>query len=356
MSKSNNNKNVRGKKQVNLFLNEVRENLPEWLKEKKEDIEVLEELESHIWDKADAIADQQNTQITEEIVSEAIDSMGTPKAIAQAYKKRGTPKYYITEELWPYYTKTLGIVSVILFALNFLGAIFRIGEGGLQIWFDLIFGAWSAIIMGAVVVTGIFVALSMEGYLPEDLKEIIDYEEEVSKWKDERAKKQKKAKKVDPPFSRGDVIADGIFTIILGVLLLVQPFESINLFLGETMLEWLRLVSIFTLGEGVMSLNRSFRRMEQIRWHQGLIAAKTFIGVAAVLILIWDLPAALLSIEWLAGHSESIAVFGITVRTIIEYVPQIGLFFMGIDIIETIVRIVRLPRKYEKYMTQKATN
>ena len=88
-------------KLINEFLKDVKTKLPEWLKDKKEHKEILAELEDHIWSKAEELSE--TSRPTLETVQIAIDHMGTPESIAKEYKRRGTPKFYITEELWPYY-------------------------------------------------------------------------------------------------------------------------------------------------------------------------------------------------------------------------------------------------------------
>ena len=88
---------------IKEYLKEVEKRLPEWLKDKKEHKEVLAELEDHIWSKAEELSGM--GQPTIETVQMAISHMGKPETIAKEYKRRGTPKYYITEEMWPSYLK-----------------------------------------------------------------------------------------------------------------------------------------------------------------------------------------------------------------------------------------------------------
>ena len=96
---------------VKDFLRNVKAKLPDWLKEKKEHKEILAELEEHIWNKAEELSE--TGQPTLNTVQVAIDHMGTPENIAKEYKRRGTPKFYITEEMWPLYKKVLLIVFLV---------------------------------------------------------------------------------------------------------------------------------------------------------------------------------------------------------------------------------------------------
>ena len=106
---------------IDEYLKKVKKALPDWLKEKKEHKEILADLSEHIWQKANELSDK--GQATEMSVREAINRMGTPQAIAKEYKRRGEPKVYITKEMWPLYTKVLGIVFVVIIALTVFGSV-----------------------------------------------------------------------------------------------------------------------------------------------------------------------------------------------------------------------------------------
>ena len=49
--------------------------------------EVAQELKTHILDSADAIANERNLEVDEEIIAEAISRMGTPEKLAKLYPK-----------------------------------------------------------------------------------------------------------------------------------------------------------------------------------------------------------------------------------------------------------------------------
>jgi len=156
---------------VREYIKEVEKRLPEWLKNKKEHKEILADLEEHLWSKA---AELSETGQPDEIsVKLAIEHMGTPQNIAKEYKRRGEPKYYITKELWPYYTRALGGVFAVIVTLVVIGLIvsFFTGNGSFESLIGgLITGIQSGLLISFAIVTIIFVALSHEGNFPEDFK------------------------------------------------------------------------------------------------------------------------------------------------------------------------------------------
>ncbi len=154
---------------IHDFVKKVEEKLPTWLKEKRGELKsVLAELEEHIWDKATELGKGNPDAGT---VQAAIAEMGTPSAIAREYKRRGTPKVFITEELWPSYTRTLLAVILVVVSINLVS--FFIEGFATASWvqalenFD---GIYSGVLLAFVIVSLVFVGLSMQGWLPEDFK------------------------------------------------------------------------------------------------------------------------------------------------------------------------------------------
>jgi len=89
---------------INNYLTQVYKKLPEWLKLKKEEVDkILGDLEAQILSEARNIGDGQEPTAVE--IQQALLQMSTPESIARLYKLRGTPKLYITEELFDFYIK-----------------------------------------------------------------------------------------------------------------------------------------------------------------------------------------------------------------------------------------------------------
>jgi hypothetical protein len=172
MSNENNNydnDSDRRKELIKAFLDDVERKLPFWLKDEKENIsDILEELETHIWDRATELAEGGDP--SEEQIELVIDQMGSPSKIAGEYKRRGKPKYFITEELFPIYTKILIIVGAVLVGFNFIGMLFSIiGATTARAVFGGFFqGIFVSFAIALILITLQFIYLSKEGYLPED--------------------------------------------------------------------------------------------------------------------------------------------------------------------------------------------
>ena len=171
MSNENNNyDNDSDKRQelIKIFLDDVERKLPFWLKDEKDNIaDILEELETHIWDRATELAE--GGEPSEEQIELVIEQMGSPGKIAGEYKRRGKPKFYITEELFPLYQRILIIAAAVLAGFNFLGMLFSIGSKYPRHLFgDFFQGIFISFAIALILITIQFVLLSREGYLPED--------------------------------------------------------------------------------------------------------------------------------------------------------------------------------------------
>ncbi|MHA2238818.1 MAG: HAAS signaling domain-containing protein, partial [Candidatus Hodarchaeales archaeon] len=156
-------------KLVDNFLKKIEKHLPEWLKSNKDKLEdVLLEIKSHIWDSAQEIAG--SDAINSENIRAAINRLGNPKEIARSYKKRGTPRYFISEELWSIFTKAIISVTAIIFLVILIVQVVLIEPNNLlQAFINGLTTSYPIIITVIVIIIAIFVGLSYEGYFPKDL-------------------------------------------------------------------------------------------------------------------------------------------------------------------------------------------
>ena len=242
---------------IKEYLDEVTKKLPIWLKtDVKELKDFRSELEDHIWDKATELAEGKEPEAWH--VREAIGIMGSPRRITREYRRRGKPKFYITEELWPLYYKSLIVVGAIVLFANLVSMAFEIGNAAAgQIAAGFFESIFEGFVVGFVAVSLMFVQLSMHGFLPEDFKKLAEPRKEVVKVKEHKKPKEPKPKKIIP--SQTELIINGIMGFTFGFTLIFFPFarfvdyyafDMVNLIL------WLRYFGGIIVLSGLIAFSR----------------------------------------------------------------------------------------------------
>jgi len=338
----------RAKGIVKDYLKQVKEKLPEWMKEKKEHKDVLIELEGHIWDKAEEFSEEGT--INEQSVRLAIAHLGTPKEIARQYKQRGTPKVYITEELWPYYKQALKFASVILIAIYVFFVVLNIILGRPMQAFEF-FNIFTTLLAVFAIITLIFTGLSMEGYLPEDFTSSTTQEKRRKK----REKALQKGLPVDPStgepikpiVKREDKIPGGIIGIIFAVLFITQPFLEINALLHPEFLSLLRLAGIFMLIDSSITLTRGILGPKEITAQQITLIAMAILKFASLWLFFLFLsnPEIFTIIYWTEETGLESVLLG---EQYYDAYQNIWILIMFIQVISAIYDIFKAG-KFEKY-------
>ena len=200
-------------KLVKDFLQEIKKHLPDWLKSNDDKVEdILLDISAHIWDSAQEIAGSEDPDPFS--MQKAIDRLGKPKEIAYSYKARGTPKYFVSEELWPIYTKVLwGIIGVIFAIVVIAQVVLFEPNNLLQALTNSFTLSVSSISIFIVIVTAIFVGLSHEGYLPDDLG----------------ANDETRESQLDF-YKPNEFLFNGLLGTLFGVFIIIMPLDMINLF------------------------------------------------------------------------------------------------------------------------------
>ncbi|TFG03977.1 MAG: hypothetical protein EU542_00245 [Promethearchaeota archaeon] len=275
---------------IKEYLKEVKKALPEWLKEKKEHKEILIDLEDHLREKARELS---NTgEITLKSTYEAIEHMGTPKAIAKEYKRRGTPYVYITKEMWPLYLRVLTVVFAVVIILNvvamFINIIFE-NPSIEQIFGNLISGIQLGILISFAVISIIFVLLSMEGYFPEDFKSKKELEKEkvlMRKVQEDGYPISKKTGKPLKPFIKPleEIIGGGI-GLIAGVFFITQPI-FVGL-LDPLFSILIRIFGILLTIEGSLDISRGIIGNYKPSTHQIIHGVKIILKFAGIPLIIF---------------------------------------------------------------------
>jgi len=332
---------------VREYIKEVEKNLPEWLKNKKEHKEILADLEEHLWSKAEELSE--TGEPDEKSVMLAIEHMGTPQNIAKEYKRRGEPKYYITKELAPSYIKALSTVFGIIVALVIIGLIvsFFTGDSSFETLIGGLFtGIQTGLLLSFTIVTIVFVALSMEGYFPEDFK---------SK-KEQKLMKQLREQEIEEgvpvsqtlkqplkPFIKpaGEIVGGGI-ALFFGIVLLSQPFPTYMFFPDFLMI--LRIFGLITMLEGSLDISRGIIGNRRPKTHQVLHALiiPLKLSVIPLIVILMNRP------EIFPFFSEPWIHVGIPIEFYDEYraIFSVIIAIISLTTIENIYNIIKI-QKYK---------
>ncbi|MBY9001048.1 MAG: hypothetical protein KGD64_09050 [Candidatus Heimdallarchaeota archaeon] len=340
---------------IKEFKDEVIKKLPIWIKTNvEEQKDVLEELESHIWDKAEELA--QGGTITSMQVREAIALMGSPREIAKEYRRRGTPKFYITEELFPWYYKSVIIITSVIIFGNLLTMAFSFGGENTagQVVGEFFTGTASGIVFGFVGISLLFIQLSMNGFLPEDLKKMAEQKGTLG-IKAEKAdlelakverRAEKKAKRKGLLDSQASYIFMGILAITGGFFLLLYPIATLPAIvdyvepeLAESFVQWLRLIGALILAQGVFRFGQALSG-KNLRGHQVMMVlhiAASCLFIPLVLQLQYNPDIIITTLQNIFSYhpAEKILLY----VTIGSWVFAVGHLFGAIDELRKLIQL-----------------
>lgn len=339
---------------VKEYLDRVKEKLPGWLRDKKKELkDVLAELEEHLWDKA---AELGQGEITVDSVRQATVELGAPQKIAREYKRRGTPKVWISEELWPTYLSIVKVVLAIVLAVNVIGYVLEgLTSGDWLAALGAFNGLWTGLLAAFAIVSIIFVALSMEGYFPEDFKS----ERELRKEREKaRAKVRADARerpldggeipKEDRMVKVGETLVGGFFGIFFLLLLL-----SARGFFPADFFAWLVPVCIIGLLDSGLDIARALlgNHPSTIRSHQGLLVMKVVLGLVAIpfVVVLFQNPEIVPWFAWAEGDGV-LTVVPFPTEHLVWLRLVVGLAVLGTiaGAISNLYRAVTLKQKYGK--------
>ncbi|TFG18583.1 MAG: hypothetical protein EU530_08895 [Promethearchaeota archaeon] len=344
---------------IQEFLKNVKSKLPGWLKDNKSELkDVMSELESHIWEKSEAIAAGQEVQNYH--VRQAVQDMGNPRDIAAEYKKRGTPKLWISQELFSAYVKTFGIVVAVIVGVNLISVIVDAVTNGPS-WDLLSYldGIWSSALGAFLIVTVIFVALSVEGYLPEDFKKSggkyqlkstrPEKEDKVEGM--ERKWQEKRPKQVKPPLRRGELLAGGIITLLIGIAMFAEVWVYFPLVedIGPQLTYYIRLMGVFTMIGGIINLMQSMMDLTNYTGQRILMGLHTIVDLASIPFTIRLLTQAVLTVPSIAAFEIANPELFASIALGFNVVTWISVVGTVIGSISNIYKIITLRMKFEEY-------
>ncbi|MHA1509570.1 MAG: hypothetical protein ACTSO6_12800, partial [Promethearchaeota archaeon] len=209
----------------------------------------------------------------------------------------------------------------------------------------LITGVQTGLLLSFTIVSIIFVALSMEGYFPEDFKS----KKELKLMKQLREQELEEGivasqtlKQPLKPFIKpaGEIIGGGI-ALIFGIVLLSQPFPTYMFFPDFLMI--LRVFGLITMLEGSLDISRGIIGNRRPKTHQVLHALiiPLKLSVIPLLVILMNRP------EIFPFFSEPWIHIGISVEFYDEYRAIFG-FIIVLTCLLTIENIYNII-KIQKY-------
>ncbi len=376
---------------IEKFLKKVKEKLPSWIREDtKECTDILEEMEEHILDLAQDLAGGPEEEIRMENIQEAIERMGSPEEITREYKKRGTPKYYLSEEWVQWYKKILTIVLGVILTINILSLIFSFGEGETfwQIAGSFLSGIWGTALFSFIVISIIFVALSMEGFLPQDFGEMYNkygkyvekeprksrkgthghhFQHRMRKVEKDLRRLEKTAEKAtlqveraqakvsikiqekhkNPPIKIGDCLWGGIWGILWGMFLIMQPIESFNVNFTPEFLEFIRIIGTLTFSEAIIKLFQAFVGIHRSFTQQLLLFTLGIVQALNIVVAVNALksPELLRMFSVASGWTWDPSLW-------FKIGLYLSIFGTSIDILKKLLEIVKYQGRLDSYYTE----
>ena len=315
---------------IDDFLTQVRRKLPEWLKWKEDEVNnILEDLKQQILNEAIFIANGYEPSNAD--IQQALIQIGSPENVANIYKKRGTPKLYITEELLDFYLRSLFFFWIIVISINIIVSVFQFFfEPWWNVLGSMFTGIWISCLITAVVITCVFVYFSMEGFLPEDFgvfpkrlalmfpihftKRDLEETRQYTKFKLEEAKQRAKERIIKArslpvekvsevkaiseerlaaakakrelrklqPISVGELIFGVAGGIIFGLFLILQPFAEFTELFEELFLDWLIIFGLLIFISGLFNLVRLIAGVRNYTAQQVLIFFEALFSIAYI--------------------------------------------------------------------------
>ena len=152
-----------------LYINSNRKKLPFWLR-KTERETILNNVESEV---RELISDyEDDKQLTPEKITQIFEQVGDVNEVFSELKQKGTPKIFISNELWPWYKgafkATIAYIIIMgLFLVSLLNSFNSFYIGGLPLFISLI---WFSLTIFLIITSGIFVMFSMTDYIPYTMR------------------------------------------------------------------------------------------------------------------------------------------------------------------------------------------
>jgi hypothetical protein len=181
------------------------------------------------------------------------------------------------------------VIVIINIIIPIFNVIFDNTSGG-EIFESVATGIQMGLLGSFVVITVIFVALSMEGYFPEDFKSkktLKDEEKQVKLAKVRGlAYETKKGKPLKPFIKPVGEIIGGLVVIVIGLFLFIQPIQGLNNLIDPEFLLLVRFGSLFIITEGIFDMTRGLIGNRQVNIHQIIHGITIIVKLSSISIAI----------------------------------------------------------------------
>nr|MDO8110945.1 hypothetical protein [Candidatus Sigynarchaeota archaeon] len=255
------------------FLDQVEAKLPQWIKDtKSKRADVLAELREHVLDKAEELAGSSN--VDNVIMQKAIATMGTPESIARAYKRRSTPKIFISTELWPYYLRFFVILAVVVITANLATGIIGYLAGESIAILEAIQRIEFGLCAVFTALTLVFMWLSAEGYFPEDFDE---------KGKTKASEKVPERRQM---VSKPAKLVAASIELFIAIIAITLPFPTLVSLMNPTFTMLIRGMGFCWLASGMFTLGEGLAGTKHPRMLQVCTIAASAVSVLAIMFLV----------------------------------------------------------------------
>lgn len=316
---------------IKAYLDKVAASLPDYVrKDQSESADILAEIKERVLDKAEAIASGE--VLSPEHVRQAIETTGNPARLAKTYRRKGTPKLFVSKELWPFYKTLLLIVFGAIVLANVVALVVSLlsGEGPVSV-LQAIGGIQAGFFGGFTVVTLIFFWLSAEGYTPQDF--------------DEKQGTRGKSKPVEKPFSKKGKLVEACIGLVMGIVVVALPATSLLAMANPTFLACLQVLGIAWIAGSMLALGEGLVGTGHLNALVGLRLAGTAVALLSII------PLALL-----VQHPEIVpAIYfqdGIMITTTMP-ADLLGFVAIGMGSIIAIIVVASVVDMVETFMTRR---
>jgi hypothetical protein len=237
----------------------------------------------------------------------------------------------------------MGVIFGVIIAIVFITQIIEFIFGNFGSILDAISGLQIGLLAAFVVITIIFVALSMEGYFPEDFQSK-ESKKRIKAGDKVLDKEKKDSKRFVKP---GEEIFGGVLGLIVGMIFIIQPIPAIISLVDPEFRLFLQFAGIFMMVEGALDLSRGLIGNRQINSHQvihGVTVAVKLLSISVV-ILMMNRPEIfpIIIIEQPSGSLVNIGV-----------APQFYNLFRGIaGLVIALVVLSTIDNSYKIYKLEK---